>query len=481
MAERRRLGIDLGVSSKHTVVVLRGDGSLVCRRSCVPTRDSLLEVERAALRGAPEGTRLEVVMEPTGPAWLPVAVFFQTRGHVVFRASSAQSADLRRFLSRHAKSNRIDADALARLPIFVGDLRPMRLQSGEQAGLDRRVRLCDRLVQEAGRRKSRIRALVREMLPMTPLRDELTKTDLAILERTGGDPHRILGMGRGRLVRLVKKVSQGHFGEDRAMTWMDAARQSLELYEQSPVIAFVDRAAVVKAELALLKACEEELAKQQPVRDLRYHQVDSEGLMCSLPGVAEVGAPVLSVFLARPANYPNGRHFVSHTGLVADSSETGDSDHKGQAMSKAGPGLLRTTLVRAANAARQQDPQLAQIYYRQMVERGATHQKALCVVAAHLAERAYRVAVRGTPYELRDVDGRPLTREEARLIATTTWRVPEEVRRRRRNKKTRKAPQQFLNGNASAHGTARRPSPPSILPVPTPVGNPGQLRTNVST
>ena len=53
-------------------------------------------------------------MEPTGPAWLPVAVFFTARGHLVFRVSSAKAADLRRFLSRHAKSNGIDADTLAR-------------------------------------------------------------------------------------------------------------------------------------------------------------------------------------------------------------------------------------------------------------------------------------------------------------------------------------------------------------------------------
>jgi transposase len=481
MAERRLVGIDLGVSSKHTVVVLRGDGSLVGRRSCIPTQESLLEVEQAALRGATEGTRLEVVMEPTGPAWLPVVVFFEKRGHLVFRASSAQSADLRRFLSRHAKSNRIDADALARLPLFVDDLKPVRLPSGDQASLERRVRLCDRLVAEAGSRKSRIRALVRELLPMTPLADDLTKADLAILERTGGNPHRLLEMGRTRLVRLVKKTSHGHLGEGRAVVWMAAAEQSLELYEESPAIAFEDRADAVKTELALLKACETELAKHQLEREAGYRRLDPDQLMCSLPGVAEVGAPVLSVFLAQAARYPNGRHFVSYTGLVADSSETGDSDRKGQVMSKAGPGLLRTTLVRAANTARQQDPQLAQIYYRQMVERGATHQKALCVVAAHLAERAYRVASRGTPYQLRDLDGRPLTREQARLIATTTWRVPEEVRRRRRNKKTRKAPQQFPSGNASAHGATRRPSPSHILAAAASAGNPVLLRTDVST
>jgi hypothetical protein len=57
-------------------------------------------------------------------------------------------------------------------------------------------------------------------------------------------------------------------------------------------------------------------------------------------------------------------------------------------MSKAGSRLLRSTLISAADHARKQDPQLAKIYHTQMVERGANHLKALCVVAARLAERA---------------------------------------------------------------------------------------------
>jgi hypothetical protein len=68
----------------------------------------------------------------------------------VFRVSSAKAADLRRFLSRHAKSNGIDADTLARLPLVDPDgIRPLRLPTAEQAALDRRVRACDRLTQAA--------------------------------------------------------------------------------------------------------------------------------------------------------------------------------------------------------------------------------------------------------------------------------------------------------------------------------------------
>jgi hypothetical protein len=97
---RRLVGIDLGIASRHSVRVLEADGQAVCRSSCVPTVESLALAERAALAGAPEGTRLAVVFEPTGPAWMPIAVFFARRGHDVYRVSSAKAADLRRFLRR---------------------------------------------------------------------------------------------------------------------------------------------------------------------------------------------------------------------------------------------------------------------------------------------------------------------------------------------------------------------------------------------
>jgi transposase len=117
MQDRRLVGIDLGITSAHTVRVLDAGGGVVCRRKAVPTLESLSEVEQAALAGAAAGTRLEVVMEPTGPAWLPIGVFFSSRGHIVYRVSSAKAHDLRRVLHRHAKANGIDADTLARLPL----------------------------------------------------------------------------------------------------------------------------------------------------------------------------------------------------------------------------------------------------------------------------------------------------------------------------------------------------------------------------
>src|SRR5215216_4137446 len=86
--QRRIVGLDLGVATDHTAVIL----------------------------------------DQTGPAWLPVAVFFASTGDVVYRVSSQKAADLRRYYRRHHKTNRIDATTLARIAILEGEaLRPVEL------------------------------------------------------------------------------------------------------------------------------------------------------------------------------------------------------------------------------------------------------------------------------------------------------------------------------------------------------------------
>ena len=159
----------------------------------------------------------------------------------------------------------------------------------------------------------------------------------------------------------------------------------------------------------------------------------------SLPGLADIGGPALVAAMGDPTRFATGKQFRSFTGLVPKASETGDTDRKGQTMSKAGSSLLRTALV-AADTARKQDPQLARIYYLQMVERGKNHLGALCVVAANLAERAWAVMNRQMPYVICDTDNTPVTAEEAAAIITQHWTVPTDVRARRRSKKG-KAPQ----------------------------------------
>ena len=446
-AGRRLVGIDLGIASRHSVRVLEADGTVVCRSSCVPTVESLAGVERAALAGEPEGTRLAVVFEPTGPAWMPIAVFFAARGHDVYRVSSAKAADLRRFLRRHAKSNGIDAETLARIPLAdPGGLQRLELPGADAAALDRRVRACGRLTQAAAEHKTRIKDLVRQLMPMTPLTGDIGTADLAVLEHYA-DPRALLAAGVAELTTLITTVSHHQQGHDRACQWRAAAAAAAELYGDHPAVPYQALAAEVATQIRLLRAIQAELAVHATAREAHYRQADPSQLARSLPGFAQISAPVLVAAMGRPGRFRDGTRFKAYAGLTPRASETGETDRKGQPMSKAGPSLLRSAFVRAADTARKQDPQLARIYYLQMTERGATHLKACCVVASHLAERAWTVLNRGTPYVICDNNGNPVTTAEAKKIIAEKWTVPEDVRKRRRSRKTAgKAPQAATTG-----------------------------------
>jgi transposase len=77
----------------------------------------------------PDGTNpadVLVVMEPTRNAWVPVAAWFRRQGAEVVMVPPERSADLRRYYSKHAKTDQLDSRLLARLPMLHPLLQPRR-------------------------------------------------------------------------------------------------------------------------------------------------------------------------------------------------------------------------------------------------------------------------------------------------------------------------------------------------------------------
>src|SRR6266545_2109668 len=171
-------------------------------------------------------------------------------------------------------------------------------------------------------------------MPMTPLTGDIGTSDLAVLERWA-DPNALLRAGKARLTAVIAEASHGQQGTGRAEEWLRAARAAVDLYGGDSAVAFADLAAEVATEVRLLRATQAELDSHAAVREDAYRRVDPEELARSLPGVAEVIGPVLVAAMARPGRFARGEQFKSFTGLVARASETGESDRKGQPMSKA--------------------------------------------------------------------------------------------------------------------------------------------------
>jgi transposase len=156
----RSVGIDLSLQSTHCAVALDESGQQCGHLNFRTTPDGLEALARLCDQA---NSNLTVGMEPTGLAWLPIAWFLRARfpQAVLVRAKEQKVVRLRRFLGGSAKSDRLDAITLAKLPLLDPEhLTHLVLPSPEMESLDRLTRRRDQLAASIGRRKTRISALL---------------------------------------------------------------------------------------------------------------------------------------------------------------------------------------------------------------------------------------------------------------------------------------------------------------------------------
>jgi len=216
----RYIGLDLALTTAHKAWVIDDRGQAITAVLSVNTSATVLEqLFRRAREGAPEDEPLVVVMEPTGMAWFPVAVFCQRRGVKVYLVNSQQVADLRRYYRKHAKSDRIDARVLARLPIVSPEkLHPLQLIGATPLACQRGCKELDRLIDLTTAIQNRLRAIDRFAWPGL---EQVLPDNAAALTRwfreNWYDPCRVLALGAAGLQQA----------------WQDSGPKSAEMPEST--------------------------------------------------------------------------------------------------------------------------------------------------------------------------------------------------------------------------------------------------------
>jgi transposase len=114
-----RLGIDIACRAAHRAACADQTGRIIWSGHRFHTRAEELEALWARLPG--DTAEVLVVLEPARNAWVPLAAWFRRRGATVVLVPSEQSADLRAYYAKHAKTDRLDAELLARLPLLHPD------------------------------------------------------------------------------------------------------------------------------------------------------------------------------------------------------------------------------------------------------------------------------------------------------------------------------------------------------------------------
>lgn len=403
-----------------------------------------------------------VVMEPTRNAWVALAGWFRRRGATVVMVPSEQSADLRAYYNKHAKTDRLDSQLLARLPL----LHPEGLHREDALGpgdaLKRMVKVRSGLVHRRTVSMARLDALLEIMGPawVAALGSDLSLTALRFLARYG-HPAKVEQLGKARLAEFFRRSSRGAWHHERAAAVIEAAAATLRLWGEDGM-DFDALAADIAIEARLALTVSEEIKTLDKRIAALYEQVDPDGIVRSAPGVGRIGAPQIAGRLGDASRFANLGAIRSFAGLVPDQDSSGQASRAG-GPTKAGDACLREALFMSADHARKIDPTLAARYHRLIVEEGKHHNSAVCTIAAVLLTRIAACLRNATPYQLRDTDGTAITEQEGRASVAARYTIPPKTRAARRQLTV--STRQARRNERAEKGVDKRSEAP---PVPEP-------------
>jgi transposase len=432
----RIIGIDLAVKAKHRAIVLGEHNKFITSTLSFYTELAELDKLRAkALENAPPECELVVVMEATNIVWYPLSAYFLQHGDTVHVINPRISADLGRFYKRHAQSDRLAARTLARLPLVAPEiLYPLSLSGGDYLTLQRGCREIDRLITQASAIKNRLRDT--DLLSWPGLKQRVfpknTHPALCWFRDHFYDPQRVVEAGEPGVRQAWRATGGAVDKEEWIKPLVVLAKELLQLYDDSiPYVDYTTLAAEVAREQHRLVDLEADAhAIRLKVTRPLYRQLHPSRNLETIKGVGQDGAAVYVGFIADPSRFPSQRRFRGWSGMIPRSAQSGTVDSKGLRITRAGPNLIKKYAFLDADSGRKYDPQLAAIYYDQMVNKGKHHSQAVCACATHLLDRVRVILTEDRPYELRDVDGTPVTAEEALDIIAERYTVPNDVRRR---------------------------------------------------
>jgi len=220
----------------------------------------------------------------------------------------------------------------------------------------------------------------------------------------------------------------------------------------------------IARELRMLEADEvESEALARRIAEL-YRKLHYSDNLRTIPGVGEHTAPIFLATVGAPSRFRSQSAFANYTGVVPGARQSSDVQAKGLRMTKAGPSIMRMALYQAGDIGRRWDPQLAAVYYREMVYHGKNHRQAMGAVMSHLGARVLRVLKEDRPYELRNVAGKPIDKNEAKKIILSQYHVSETIRqeRRRRNSKNRRRSLTLGDSDLQDARGSRAPQPVQV-------------------
>ena len=437
----KSVGIDFH-QGKHVVRCLDERAQLCDSFNFQTTPEGLALFEEHIFQ---DGSNPVIVFEPAGLAWFIMAICIRAQHPDcrLVRAKGQKVAALRRYLRGSSKSDRLDALTLAKMPFIDPEqLDEVYLPPAKIHALQRLTRQRKHLESDIGARKTRIGAIVESYVPgvRKSFSDPWSAQARAFL-RFRLNPMSVACDGEKALHSfLVKTRRRNKTDKAESHRVFLACQSAADLYRLSNCAGAIDDEFFnvfqeeIERELKLLELEEAESEAIAKRMDKIYSELHPSDNLRSIPGVGRATAPIFLATVGEPTRFRNQSAFSSWSGVVPRTRQSSSVEAKGLRMTKAGPAIMKWALFQAGDIGRRFDPQLAALYYREMVHHGKNHKQAMGAVMSHLAARVIKVLQDNRPYELRDNEGKAISQLEAKKLILLNYHVSENIRRERRRR-----------------------------------------------
>ena len=322
----------------------------------------------------------EVVVgfESTGPYAEPLLHFLRKRDVRLVQVNPLHTKRLKELQGNSPnKTDQKDPKVIADI-IELGHALTVIIPEGTVAELRRLTQARERSIQRMSMLMSQLQDLVFLIFPefITVMKDITIKSTQYLLKNYPR-PQDIVEQGIDGLAQILKKVSRGQLGKERAEALYQAAVESIGIGEGRESIVLEIREIVFSIESIekFVKEIEKHMSKH--LKDVPYSRC-----ILSIKGIGEITAAGLIGEMGDFKNYRTISEVIKHAGL--DLFEISSGKHRGtRRISKRGRPLLRKLLFFASiNVVRKGG--ILHKQYQHHLEKGMPKMKALVAISRKL-------------------------------------------------------------------------------------------------
>lgn len=347
------------------------------------------------LGGWGEPDQVLIGMEATGCLWEPLHDALSRAGYQVVVLNPRQTAAWAASLGLRAKTDGLDAQALAR-GLLAGYARASTLPTETVQALRELTRARRDLVQSRTAARQRLLdelvVVFPELPDDTPDRCDLAAPALLQLLGVDGSARALADATLEAVVALLQQHSGGAWGEPQAHTLQGLARRSA-----ASTRAVGARSTVVRTFARHLLDLQQRIAELEAALAATLREDEDGRRLQQIPGIGPIHAATIRAELGDVARFGGVDQVIAYAGLEPRVRQSGAWVGQ-RKLSKRGPGALRHALYLAALVAVRVRPEW-QGRYQRLLDRGRAKTEALTILSRALLKVIYTLLRTGAPYD----------------------------------------------------------------------------------